>query len=71
MTEPARSADYVVDICPCGRPDHIALIYQLRDALGLATAAVPVPPKQVWEETLEYVRMMAGTGKYDDRGVCS
>ena len=45
-----------MDICPCGRPDHIELIYQLLDALGLQTTAMPVPPKQVWDETLEIIR---------------
>ena len=60
-----HTAEYALDICPCGRPDHIALIYQLRDALGLHTTAMPVPPKQVWEDTLEVVRRLAGTREID------
>jgi hypothetical protein len=67
---PALPAKSVAE-CSHGRPDHIELIHQLREALGFQRTAIAASPKVVWEQTLEYVRKMAGTGKYDDRGVCS
>lgn len=60
-----QDAESVVDVCSHGRPDHIELIYQLRDALGLHATAMPVPPKKVWEDTLEVVRRLAGTREVD------
>lgn len=70
MPDNEQVAHDVVE-CSHGRPDHIELIHQLREALGFQRTAIAASPKAVWEQTLEYVRKLAGTGKYDDRGVCS
>ncbi len=47
---------------PAGRPEApepIDLVRQLREALGLFAGAMPISPKQAWEEALAVVRQGA------------
>jgi hypothetical protein len=37
-------------------PDGMTMVRQLRDTLGLFSGAMPVSPKQAWEEALARVR---------------
>jgi hypothetical protein len=37
-------------------PDGMEMIRQVREALGLFAGAMPITPKQAWEEALERAR---------------
>lgn len=46
-------------------PDPRDLVRQLRVALGWADVALPISPKQAWEEAIATVRLLAGTREID------
>lgn len=41
-------------------PDGMELVLQLREAAGLFSGAMPISPKQAWEEALAEVRRLRG-----------
>jgi hypothetical protein len=45
------------------REHRDALVRELRDALGLFSGAMPVPPKQAWDEAIALVRQRAEAGR--------
>jgi hypothetical protein len=46
-------------------PDKFFFITQLREAVGLPVGALPITPKQAWEEAIAVVRRLAGTREID------
>lgn len=59
----------MIRTCPtCGRaeaPAPIDLVRELREALGVFAGAMPISPKQAWEEALDVARRLAGTREID------
>lgn len=46
------------ETCSHGRPDHQELVRQLREAAGLFVGAMPITPKEAFENALDDVRDM-------------
>jgi len=46
------------DICSHGRPNHQDQIRELREAAGLFAGAMPITPKQAWDEAIVKVTGM-------------
>jgi hypothetical protein len=46
-------------------PDPIDLVRQLREALGLFAGAMPITPKQAWEEAITEVKRLRASGVSD------
>lgn len=44
------------DVCSHGRPDHQELVRQVREAAGMFAGAMPVSPKEAFEQALEDIR---------------
>jgi hypothetical protein len=60
MTDKQQGAETVA-----GDPDPRDLVHELREALGWPVVALPISPKQAWEEALAAVRRLAGTREID------
>ena len=41
-----------------GWPPGHSMLMQLREALGMFAGAMPIPPRQAWEEALAEVRQL-------------
>jgi hypothetical protein len=46
------------DICSHGRPNHQDLIREVREAAGMFAGAMPISPKEAFEQALERIRAL-------------